>query len=65
MKSHRTDRAGEVLVRDISEQLQSPRVTVTLTILMCTSGKRMESGARGAIWKVEWNMGNRCEAFPS
>lgn len=31
MKSHRTDRAGEVLLRDISEQIQSPRGPVTLT----------------------------------
>ena len=60
MKSHRTDRAGEVLLRDFSEQIQSPRITVTLTAVMCTSGKRMESVAGGAIWKVEWDTGNQC-----
>lgn len=58
MKSHRNDRSGEVLMRNISEQIRSPGVTVTLTAVTCTSGKRMESGTRGAIWKVEWDTGN-------
>jgi len=57
-KSHRTVRAGEELMRGISEHIQSPGVTVTITAVMRTLGKRMESGVRGAIWKVERDMRN-------